>query len=156
VKFALARSSAVYITLTNEPPDGDLDFCHPTGARITAFDIAIDGSLSGRRVFAQLESGAHPDGICLDGEGAVWIGCDRACIRVRDGGEVTDSIQMGDGRTAVACMLGGLERRTLFILATSFTLQVLASLHDAESDAHSPARGRIEAMEVIVPGAGLP
>jgi sugar lactone lactonase YvrE len=87
--------------------------------RLTAFDIGADGSLSNRRVWADV--GDHsPDGICLDRDGAAWYadvgaGC---CVRVREGGEVLDRLQLDRG--AFACMLGGLggnDGSTLFVVA---------------------------------------
>jgi len=84
--------------------------------RLTAFDIGADGALSNRRAWADL--GSHsPDGICLDRDGAVWyadVG-DRCCVRVREGGEVTDRVQLDRG--AFACMLGGADGSTLFVVA---------------------------------------
>ncbi len=84
--------------------------------RLTAFDIGADGSLSNRRVWADV--GDHsPDGICLDADGAAWyadVG-DRCCVRVRQGGEVADRVQLDRG--AFACMLGGDEGSTLFVVA---------------------------------------
>jgi sugar lactone lactonase YvrE len=86
------------------------------GHRLTAFDIGADGSLSNRRVWAHL--GEHsPDGICLDRDGAVWyadVG-DRCCVRVNQGGEVLDRVQLDRG--AFACMLGGQDGCTLFVVA---------------------------------------
>ena len=117
------------------------------GARLTAFDIEADGSLSGRRVFAQLD-GAVPDGICLDAEGAIWLASpiSHEVVRVRDGGEVLERINVGE-RQAYACMLGGDQRTTLFV-CTAF---------DSEPEKCREQRaGRIEAVEVEVPGAGLP
>lgn len=116
------------------------------GGRLTAFDVGGDGSLSNRRVWAQLD-GAVPDGICLDAEGAIWIASPTSSevLRVREGGEVTDRIPLDRG--AFACMLGGDERRTLFVLTAH------------ESDPVESARtrtGRIEAFPVEVAGAGLP
>lgn len=115
------------------------------GARLTAFDVAADGSLSGRREWARLE-GAVPDGICLDAEGAVWIASpvSGACLRVREGGEITDKIEVE--HEAFACMLGGPERRTLFICTA-------AASDPKETESRT---GRIERVEVNVPGAGLP
>ncbi|MDJ0865009.1 MAG: SMP-30/gluconolactonase/LRE family protein [Myxococcota bacterium] len=114
-------------------------------ARLTAFDVADDGGLSNRRVWARLE-GALPDGICLDADGAVWLASPISAevLRVREGGEVTHRVPVAT--QAFACMLGGPERRTLFICTA------------AESD---PAKttdrqGRIELLEVETPGAGLP
>jgi sugar lactone lactonase YvrE len=84
--------------------------------RLTAFDIAVDGGLSDRRVWAELGDGV-PDGICLDAEGAVWYGDvpNRRCVRVREGGEVLQAIDLDRG--CFACMLGGPARRTLFMVA---------------------------------------
>ncbi len=117
------------------------------GARLTAFDIEADGSLSNRRVWAQLGNGAVPDGICLDAEGAVWVASPTTaeCLRVRAGGEVTERIETGRG--AYACMLGGSGRRTLFVCT--------ADSHDPERQ-RAERNGRIEAFDVAVPGAGWP
>ena len=115
--------------------------------RLTAFTIGSDGTLGDRRVFAQLR-GAVPDGICLDAEGAVWAACPLTgrVLRVRDGGEVLDEITVtNDG--AFACMLGGDDRRTLYICTA-------ASSDPKETP--GLRSGRIEAIEVDVPGAGLP
>lgn len=116
--------------------------------RLTEFDVAGDGTLRDRRTFAHVDR-TVPDGICLDAEEAVWfadpVGGD--AIRVRRGGEVTDRVTPGDGLKAYACMLGGPDRRTLYICAAP------SHLH-AET---VPARaGRVLAVEVAVPGAGLP
>jgi sugar lactone lactonase YvrE len=115
--------------------------------RLTAFSIDGDGALSGRRVFAQLR-GAVPDGICLDAEGAVWVACPLTgrCLRVRDGGEVVDEIKVSHD-FAYACMLGGDDRRTLFICT--------APSSDPKETVRLRA-GRIETAQVAVPGAGLP
>jgi sugar lactone lactonase YvrE len=87
--------------------------------RLTAFDIAADGGLSNRRIWADLGDG-FPDGICLDAEGAVWYGDvpNRRCVRVREGGEVLQAIQLDRG--CFACMLGGADGRTLFMLAAEW------------------------------------
>ncbi len=115
--------------------------------RLTAFTVGSDGTLSGRRLFAQLQ-GAVPDGICLDAEGAVWVACPLTgrVLRVRDGGEVLDEIKVTND-FAYACMLGGDDRRTLYMCTA------------ASSDPKETVRlrsGRIEAIDVDVPGAGLP
>ena len=83
--------------------------------RLTAYDRATDGTLSGRRVFAAVD-GVYPDGICLDDVGAVWVGSPYSdeFVRVRDGGEITDRLAIPGG---VACALGGDRRATLFLLA---------------------------------------
>lgn len=83
--------------------------------RLTCFDIGPEGTLSGRRVWAQLRPGQSPDGLCLDAEGAAWVALpnDKAFIRVREGGEVVETIDVADA--ALACVLGGPNRRTLFM-----------------------------------------
>ncbi len=83
--------------------------------RLTAFDIAADGSLSNRRVWADLGNGI-PDGICMDSEGAVWYADvpNKRCIRVREGGEVLQTIELDRG--CFACALGGPDRTTLFMM----------------------------------------
>jgi sugar lactone lactonase YvrE len=115
-------------------------------ARLTAFDLSEDGVLSRRRVFAALE-GAVPDGICLDAEGAIWVASplSNEVLRVREGGEVTDRIALDRG--AFACMLGGDDRRTLFV-CTSHSSDPVESAQQRS--------GRIESVQVRVPGAGLP
>jgi sugar lactone lactonase YvrE len=116
------------------------------GGRLTAFTIAEDGTLHDRRVWAQLES-AVPDGICLDAEGAVWVASpvgERQVLRVREGGEVTDRI--GLEQTPFACMLGGPDRRTLFICTAP----------DSHPEKTLTRGGRIEIVRVDVAGAGLP
>jgi sugar lactone lactonase YvrE len=89
------------------------------GNRLTAFDIADDGSLSYRRVWADLH-GDFPDGICLDAEGAVWYGSvpNRRCVRVREGGEALETIDLDRG--CFACALGGEDGKTLFMLAAEW------------------------------------
>lgn len=115
--------------------------------RLTAFDIGDDGALSNRRVWARLE-GAVPDGICLDAEGAIWVASptSREVLRVAEGGEVLARVPTGD-RGAFACMLGGDDRRTLFVCTS-------ATMDPAEAAARRT--GRIEAVTVDVPGAGRP
>jgi len=85
-------------------------------SRLTAFDIAADGTLSNRRVWADLGEDP-PDGICLDADGAVWYADvpHHQCVRVREGGEVLQRIEVDRG--CFACMLGGEDRDTLFIVA---------------------------------------
>ena len=83
---------------------------------LLAFDIADDGSLSGRRSWAE---GIGPDGICLDAEGAIWTSSqDNECVRVAEGGHILDRIQLD--RACFATMLGGNDRRTLFMMANRF------------------------------------
>ena len=85
------------------------------GFCLRAFAISADGTLSDRRVWAQLETGHAPDGICLDEEGAAWIAVPHLnkFIRVREGGELLETICVE--RHALACAMGGLNRRTLLM-----------------------------------------
>jgi sugar lactone lactonase YvrE len=129
------------------PDGGTLIVGESMNGRLTAFTVNDDGSLVDRRRFAQLP-GSVPDGICLDAEGAVWSACPMTgrCLRVRDGGEVLDEVKTTYD-SAFACMLGGADRRTLYICTAP----------DHVPDAARRARGgRIEMVEVDVPGAGLP
>ena len=119
------------------------------GARLTAFDIGADGALSNRRVWATFADRAVPDGICLDAEGAVWIASPTTagCLRVREGGEILERVETGRG--AFACMLGGQDRRTLYVCT--------ADSHDPDRQ-RTERNGRIEAFQGRpFPGcAGLP
>jgi sugar lactone lactonase YvrE len=114
--------------------------------RLSAFDVASDGTLSNRRVFAQLEF-VPADGICLDDEGQVWVAHPLAteALRVREGGEVT--ARAHTSQRTFACALGGEDRQTLFIMTspTSDRFSLAGT---------TPAR--IESVRVDVPGAGLP
>jgi sugar lactone lactonase YvrE len=116
------------------------------GPRLTAFAIDADGSLGGRRVFADLEEA--PDGICVDAEGAVWYATvpGRRCVRVAEGGQVLDSVPLDRG--GFACVLGGPDRRTLFVTAAQWRPD-LPELVPAGS-------GQVCATPVTVPGAGWP
>jgi sugar lactone lactonase YvrE len=117
------------------------------GNRLTAFDIAADGSLSHRRVWADLGDGV-PDGICLDAEGAVWYGDvpNKRCVRVREGGEVLQTIDLDRG--CFACMLGGLDRKTLFMVAREW--------RGLESTADEEQTGQLLTAPAPAPGAGWP
>lgn len=113
---------------------------------LTAFEIDALGDLSKRRTWADL--GNHvPDGICLDQEGAIWVADPRHAVvlRVHEGGRISDVVSTGD-RGAYACMLGGEDRRTLFVCTNTASGPETAELR----------QGRIEIVEVSVPGAGLP
>lgn len=130
-------------------PDGRTLIVGETlGHRLTAFDIQEDGTLSNRRVWAQLPSSVGPDGICLDAQGAVWCanpeGQD-SVVRVREGGEITDRLKVDTH--AYAVMLGGPERRHLFI-STSAS-------HDPAEIQRNPSAS-FQVVEVAVPGAGTP
>jgi len=130
-------------------PDGRMLIVGETlGHRLTAFDIQEDGFLRNRRVWAQLPSSVSPDGICLDTEGGVWCANpegEDSVVRVREGGEITDRIRVATH--AYAVMLGGPERRHLFI-STSGS-------HDP-AEIHRNPSASFHVVEVDVPGAGLP
>lgn len=89
--------------------------------RLTAFDIGANGALSNRRVWAQLPEGAVPDGSCLDADGAIWTASPttKEVLRLREGGEVLEKI--ATEQQAIACMLGGGDGKTLFILTSAGT-----------------------------------
>ncbi len=114
--------------------------------RLTAYDIADDGSLSNRRLWADLGT-RTPDGICLDADGAIWVANPiiNECFRVGEGGDILDVIET-DNR-CFACMLGGPDRRTLFMLTSRYSLAVEAAVHRT---------GNVLVADVDVPGAGLP
>jgi sugar lactone lactonase YvrE len=87
--------------------------------KLTAFDIKPDGSLSNRRVWADLGNGV-PDGICIDADNAVWYGDvpNKRCVRVREGGEVLQVINLDRG--CFACTLGGADGKTLFMMTAEW------------------------------------
>jgi sugar lactone lactonase YvrE len=128
-------------------PDNKTLIVADTNARnLAAFDITADGSLKNYRIWAELGKDCLPDGICLDAEGAVWVtfsGND--ILRVKKGGEVTDRITLS--KRPYACVLGGPERKSLYL--TTGDPGMYADLKDKRS-------GRLEVVEVDVPGAGIP
>ena len=116
------------------------------GQRLSAFDVAADGTVSNRRTFAQFQL-VFPDGICLDAEGQVWLanGASPQCLRVAEGGEVTATVS--SSQPAYACMLGGDTGRDLFVLtAPSSTASAVRDRRD----------GRVEVARVDVARAGRP
>lgn len=125
-------------------PDGrTLVVAESYGQRLTAFDVAADGSLSGCRVWAQFGGRIGPDGICMDAEGAIWVASpvSREVLRVREGGQVLERFATED--QAVACALGGADGRTLFVC----TGKVMVT----PDEAVSMRRGRIWRVQVDVP-----
>ena len=115
--------------------------------RLSAFDIARDGGLSNRRVWADLGD-SPPDGICTDAEGALWFADvpNKLCARVREGGEVLQRIELDRG--CFACALGGTDRTTLFMVAREW--------HGPETMADEARTGQILTAQAPVPGAGWP
>jgi sugar lactone lactonase YvrE len=131
------------------PDDATLIVAESFARRLTSFDIAADGSLSNRRVWADVTG----DGICLDAEGAVWcsdVGPDQGgiCLRVREGGEVLERIETD--RPCYACMLGGEDGTTLFmVVAKWFGPDRIDELLQGKT-------GQILTGRVDVPHAGWP
>jgi sugar lactone lactonase YvrE len=115
--------------------------------RLTAFDIAADGSLSTGRVWADLGDGA-PDGICIDAEAAVWYADvpNKRCVRVREGGEVLQTVDFDRG--CFACMLGGADGRTLFVTAAEWR-----GFEHMFDDART---GQVLSIRAPAPGVGWP
>jgi sugar lactone lactonase YvrE len=119
-------------------PDGStLIVSESFAQRLTAFDIDADGSLSNRRVFAEVAA----DGISLDSEGAVWFATQEGCARVREGGEVTDQVSLD--RAGFSCALGGPNGTTLFIVANEWK--------GVDEIGKGPRTGRAYTVEVEVP-----
>jgi sugar lactone lactonase YvrE len=151
-------------------PDGAVtevadDIAFPNGMAVTAdnatlvvadsyrhclvgFDIAPDGTLSGRHTWADVGDGV-PDGICLDAEGAAWYADvpHQRCVRVAPGGAVLATIDLDRG--AFACALGGRDGRTLFVVGAEW-------LGMQSADLVTPGSGQVLAFDVDVPGAGWP
>jgi sugar lactone lactonase YvrE len=137
-------------------PDGKtLIVAESHASRLTAFDIAADGSLDNRRVFAELEAGV--DGCCLDADGQVWVAARGECQRYQEGGEVTARVTpVSPGFHPLACALGGQDRRTLYILCLRSPASGFPLNKDTTLDHESPLRGLVEQLRVETPGAGLP
>ena len=127
--------------------DRTLVVAESAGKVLTAFDVADDGTLSNRRVWAELPD--YPDGMCIDAEDGVWFACpvgDRF-IRVVEGGEVTDEVPV-PGRHAISVALGGADGRTLFMLT--------ATTHGNPEASREAMAARIEVTRVTVPGCERP
>jgi sugar lactone lactonase YvrE len=129
------------------PDNATLLVADSYGSRLTAFDIAADGGLSNRKLWADLGDGV-PDGICLDADGAVWYADvpNKRCVRVREGGQVLQAIDLDRG--CFACTLGGLDNRTLFLVATQW--------RGPASAADLAGTGQLLMVAAPAPGAGWP
>jgi sugar lactone lactonase YvrE len=118
-----ARPVAAGIAFPNgmavTPDNSTLIVAESYGQKLTAFQIAADGGLSQPRLWADLGDGV-PDGICLDAEGAIWYADvpNQQCVRVREGGQVLQRIQLDRG--CFSCALGGTDGTTLFMVATQW------------------------------------
>ena len=129
------------------PDNSTLILAESYANRLTAFDIDADGSLSNRRLWAGLDRGV-PDGICIDAENAVWYADvpNMRCVRVREGGEVLQTIELDRG--CFACMLGGADRKTLFMVAREW--------RGPASMADQGRTGQVLTAKVSTAGAGWP
>jgi sugar lactone lactonase YvrE len=127
--------------------------------RLLAFQIQSDGSLIGRRVFAELE-GEVPDGICVDAEGAVWVASPGtgALLRVRDGGTVLTRVSLSDqcGRYPYACVLGAEDRRTLFLCTQTRGSADVRPGQPLARTRRDTDEALVESLHVEVPGTGYP
>ncbi|MDP1910679.1 MAG: SMP-30/gluconolactonase/LRE family protein, partial [Hyphomicrobium sp.] len=159
-RASIAADGLMFPNGTAITPDGrTMILSESFAGRLSAFDIAADGSLSGRRVWAHLgypmgtehaaaENVSAPDGLCLDAEGAIWVAdaMQNAVLRVAEGGRVIERVSTGD-LGVYACMLGGDDGRTLFMCAApSFFESERAHTRDA----------KLLSTRVRVPHAGLP
>jgi sugar lactone lactonase YvrE len=135
------------------PDDRTLIISESFAGRLTAFDIDAGGGLSNRRAFAD---GLAPDGICLDADGAVWTSAGMSSVvRVAAGGRVLQRVGLRENRAPFALMLGGPDRRTLFICTAEWRA---ADGHVANLDrlTNGPRTGEILTLSVEVPGTGRP
>lgn len=128
------------------PDDQTLIVAETWGNCLTAFDIESDGTLKNRRTWAKLED-VYPDGICLDAEGAIWVAAPNPgeVMRIQAGGNVTH--RMNVSTKPYACMLGGHDRRTLFVCTAGSS---------NPDEVRANPNGKIEIIDVEVPGLGLP
>jgi sugar lactone lactonase YvrE len=129
------------------PDNATLIVAETYAHRLTAFDIAVDGSLSNRRVWADLP-GSFPDGISLDAEGAIWYADvpGKRCVRVAQGGRVLQTIELDRG--CFACMLGGADGAMLFMLAAQYP--------PTSWGPDAPRTGLVLATHAPAPRAGWP
>jgi sugar lactone lactonase YvrE len=144
----VAREIAFPNGMVVTPDNKTLIVAESFAARLTAFDIAEDGTLSNRRVWAD---GVGPDGICLDADGCIWASSGSMtndCARIREGGQVLERIELG--RSCFAAMLGGSDRQTLFMLTAEWrgTEQV--------EDVIKARTGQILVVDAPAPGVGWP
>jgi sugar lactone lactonase YvrE len=126
------------------PDDSTLIVAESYEGKLTAFDIDEGGGLSDRRVWA--DQGEGGDGMCMDAEGAIWSPKFQKCIRIREGGEVLETIELD--RFCFACMLGGDDGSTLFLNVAEWT--------GPEGIFKEPRTGQVLAVEAPAPHAGHP
>ena len=129
------------------PDNSTLILAESHASKLTAFDITADGGLSSQRVWAELDGGV-PDGICIAADGAVWYADVpyKCCVRVREVGEVLERAEYDRG--CFACMLGGADRSTLFIVAQEWG--------GPENMAGAQRTGQLLTVRAPAPAAGWP
>ncbi len=130
------------------PDNKTLIVAESFAARLTAFDIAADGTLSNRRVWAD---GVGPDGICLDADGCIWASSGSMTndiARIREGGDVLETIELD--RSCFAAMLGGPDRRTLFMLTAEWRGTA------GVDDVIKARTGQVLVADAPAPGIGWP
>jgi sugar lactone lactonase YvrE len=136
------------------PDNSRLIVAESFAAKLTAFDIADDGGLSNRRVWSD---DVGPDGICMDAGGAVWTGVppfdDNFVGRIREGGEVLERVRLD--MPCFACMLGGEDRRTLFMLTADWRMNESFDDNIARLT-QGPRTGQILTAPAPTPGVGWP
>lgn len=135
------------------PDNSTLIIAESFAATLTAFDIADDGGLSNRRVWAEVAA----DGISMDAEGAIWtpslLDGKAVCVRVREGGEILDRIPLE--HFGFACALGGEDGKTLFVLTADWHME-----EGFEDNLHrlttGPRTGRVLTTRAPAPQLGWP
>jgi sugar lactone lactonase YvrE len=129
------------------PDNSTLILAETYGHHLTAFDIDASGNLSNRRIWADLGN-AYPDGICLDAENAIWYADvpARHCVRVRQGGEIIQTVDLDRG--AFACALGGTDLKTLFVMAAQYP--------PTSWGPEPPRTGQVITFHAPAPAAGWP
>jgi sugar lactone lactonase YvrE len=125
--------------------DSTLIVAESYAEQLTAYDIADDGMLTGRRVWATTP-GDHPDGICLDADGSLWyadVG-NRHCVRLREGGDVLATVDLDRG--AFACVLSRDSDPRLYVVGQDW----------GGPDAVGGTTGQVMVFPAPAPGAGHP
>jgi sugar lactone lactonase YvrE len=146
------RESAGEIAFPNgmviTPDNKTLIIAESFASRLTAFEIAEDGTLSDRRVWAD---GVGPDGICLDVDGCIWASSGSMtndCARIREGGQVLETIELD--RSCFAAMLGGPHRQTLFMLTAQWAGT------EGIDEVIKARTGQVLVADAPAPGVGWP
>jgi sugar lactone lactonase YvrE len=135
------------------PDNSTLIVAESYAGRLTAYDIADEGGLSNRRVWAELGGAGAGDGICLDAEGAVWTSAAKTAMRVREGGEVLETFELE--HPCFACMLGGHDGKTLFMVTNDWRMEEEIA-DNMRRLTTGPRTGRVVTAPAPAPAAGWP